>query len=406
MPYGSKQGQAIPSIEELLAQMGGDGGPVSMAPPSDPMMAMQTPDTLPTAVDMRGGGIMDPSINFEAQQQVEAASPKERLGLFGRINQKPGGSRALLALGANLLSSPDFFSGLGQGAMAYQSVLDEEEEKLKPKTQFLGQGAFVSKYDPATGKYSFERTPFADYEDGQLTTKLKTQELIAGNNSASRERMNTADNETILKRTGMDNEAEAELQAKRIEFDEWRVKEEAKWREADRNAKGSGGKPPPTSVLKVKFDLQKDRQFGELATGRMDRVVSNLQTGKLNLDLVSNLINKGGLMVGFDAFGQNSAYQDLQTTLKYIANAKLRLNTGVQTNFDYQVTQLENAIGSGDENAIISAFDTLKATFAESNRLNAQQEAEIDSYYNPSANRGQSAEQQFEDLKREFGIVD
>lgn len=362
MPYGSKQGQAIPSIEELIAQMGGDGGPVSMAQTNDPMMAIRTPETLPTAMDMRGGGIMDPSINFDAQQQVEAASPKERLGLFGRINQKPGGSRALLALGANLLSSPDFFSGLGQGAMAYQNVLDEEEEKLKPKTQFLGDGAFQSTYDPKTGKWTMARTPLADYTVERDGMKLKTQELIAGNRIDAHERMNTADNETILSKTRAEIAADRENNIRDNDTERYKINTEAQnaLKLAELKGSAGGGNTPTVKAISDRRQAKLDRVNINQSVIGIDGVIKDIDDGVLDPNMYQNVLSgiRSGTGIGVNDF--DKAKQRLQSTVQRAVRSILSSNVGVQTQIDAERAQAEILSSTASGTLIKDALGRLK----------------------------------------------
>jgi hypothetical protein len=414
MPYGSKQGQAIPSIEELIAQMGGDGGPVSMAQPDDPMMAIRTPETLPTAVDMRGGGIMDPSINFEAQKQVEAASPKERLGLFGRINQKPGGSRALLALGANLLSSPDFFSGLGQGAMAYQNVLDEEEEKLKPKTQFLGDGAFQSTYDPKTGKWTMARTPLADYTVERDGMKLKTQELIAGNRIEGQIKMNDADNQTIMDKARAEIDADRENNIRDNDTERYKINTEATnaLKLAELKGGAGGGNSPTVKAISDRRQAKLDRVNVSQSVVGIDSVMKDIEDGVLDPNVFRNVAS--GIRGATGVFGTtdfDKARQRLESTVQRAVRSILSSNVGVQTQMDAERAQSEILSSTASGPLIKDALSRLKRYLGEAGAVYDDTIMELENSFDfgggsgkPKARPAMTADEQFEALKKEFGV--
>jgi len=407
------QGAPLPTVEDFIRGLGQQGGdPFSQTPqginalpeqspvappPVDPAMGMPGPVAGPTpeqaGMAPQAGGppanfavvddYIDSGDNARDIYSEQNPAPQKKLGLFGRINQKPGGSRALLALGASLLSAPNFFTGLGQGGLAFQDALDKEAEKLKPKRSFIAGGAFQVVQN-ADGTTTIERTPVADFESEQNDKKLKTSENIAYGNIKSREKMNTEDNEAAFERAEMEARERAKQALEQRDFERWRVEtENANRLEAARiTAEGSGkGNKPSSSMFKIKNEIEQNSLFGQQATRRMDTVIKNIDSGKLNLGLISNMVNKAGLAAGFDAFGQNSEYQDFETTLQYIRNAKLRLNTGVQTTFDAQVAMLEIALGKGDERAVKSAFQEITRTFAESDRLNQEQIEEIESTY-------------------------
>jgi hypothetical protein len=403
MLYG--QAKPIMSIEDLIAQMQQQGQQPQAAPAPAGIGAL--PEQAPVAPDlpMVGGYAESEDIGRDIYSE-QNPEPEKKLGLFGRIRQQPGGSKALLAMGASLLSDPDFFSGFGKGALAYQNVLDEEKEKLKPKTEYLAQGAFQMTYDPVTGKRVIERTPVADFEEGNLKTKLQTQLEIGKNRNATTLEANNQDNETNLKIAINRIDAERELAIANREWDKVKFYDELenKLEVARIGASGKEGKPPPASVIKIKNEIQSNALFADQATRRMDNVINNIDSGNLELGLFRNNVNKLGLVAGFDALGQNDEYQDFETTLQFIRNAKLRLNVGVQTTFDAQVAMLEVALGKGDANAVKSAFAELKRTFAESNALNESQLEEIESYYPSGGSSRSTPSRKTQSIREKYGL--
>ena len=403
----SPKAQPLSLIEQLISSGQLDPAQAAqIAPQQAPQPQTIVSPDIPQAPALSGLDAFMQTDEFEKQSigEMPNAPAEKKPGFIGRIRQQPGGSRALLALGASLLSNKDFFSGLGQGAMAYQGVLDEEAEKLKEKNTLVADGRFISRYDPKTGKYVFERTSYADFDEQARKDKLETSRFIAEGRNQTTLEAKDRDNETELEKERMKIESDQQIAAQNNDFERWKVGElnKARIRAAEIGAAGGGDKPMPASVMKIKFESQKDTLFAEQAIGRMDNVINNINSGKLKLNLVQNGLSKLGLTVGADINGQNAEYQDLETTLQFIRNAKLRLNTGVQTNFDAQVAMLEVAVGKGDERAITAAFNQLKQTFAESNRLNRIQEAEIDREYSSGGRSNRATT--LDDLAAEFGL--
>ncbi|API58464.1 hypothetical protein BSL82_03405 [Tardibacter chloracetimidivorans] len=100
---------------------------------------------------------------------------EQKSGLFNR----PGASEALIAFGANMLAAPSFGQGMGAGASAFLDTLREEEDRRKPKTQFLADGAIQASVDPMTGKVSYAPVEAVqDWQSGLANQKLEGQQAL------------------------------------------------------------------------------------------------------------------------------------------------------------------------------------------------------------------------------------
>lgn len=82
-----------------------------------------------------------------------------------KANRRSKGE-ALLALGAGLLSAPNFNQGMAQGLMAYVKTLHESQDRNKPKHEDVAGGAYDKVTNP-DGSVSYDRTPVADYLDNK-----------------------------------------------------------------------------------------------------------------------------------------------------------------------------------------------------------------------------------------------
>lgn len=238
-------------LAKIQQEQGGSPMAAPMAPmaPQAPMAGPNlqlNPDGTAPALPGIEQAMMDDSFESKAISEMPAAPPEKKLGLFGRINAKPGGSRALLTLGANLLSSPDFFSGLGKGALAFQNVIDEETEKQKPKVEYLANGAFQLTTDPVTGERRIERTPVADFNQGMAREKLDTQEKVGRYRVDASVNIAAGNNATRLEAARMQIEADAAAAAKAQDWDSTKFYAEQenklKIAEIQQTANNSGGK--------------------------------------------------------------------------------------------------------------------------------------------------------------------
>lgn len=268
----------------------------------------------------------------------------ERPGFFGRIRQRPGGSDALLQFGANLLSSSNIFEGLSRGALAYQNTLNAAEQAARPQSELLEDGAFISRYNPVTGERTFERTPIAEFQDGQLDRRLENSRLIASERNETQtdiaERRIASDQQLAQWRI----EAERAAAEERMSHDERMAvlraeleRDNAGYRaglELQALANGTSS-APPASISRAIEDYREAVDSTAQTISRIDRMVGVLDRGELRMGLARNLSNRAQLLLG-DGFMSNEArnFAELQGLVRNMQNALLILNKGVQTDGD------------------------------------------------------------------------
>lgn len=91
-----------------------------------------------------------------ALQQAQPSALQIRPASFKPFD-KENRSRSLLAIGTGLLSSNDFFKGVGQAGQNLEGVRDEYRAKHTPTTQIGGpDNSFEVTYDPQTGQRSYK----------------------------------------------------------------------------------------------------------------------------------------------------------------------------------------------------------------------------------------------------------
>lgn len=330
-------------------------------------MGQQRPQAPLSAGLMAQGPLAAPQI---AMPNVSGPEVKaKRPGFFGRIKQQPGGSRALIALGASLLSNQNFFEGLGQGAMAYQGVLDEENQKRQP--QLTKDGTHTYRVDPETGEVVFERTAVADFEEKQQLAKLQTSLAGIGiREKGDTERLNTTlgyrdtwnerDNET--RRYGYELDDEANQRDNQTDLEIARINGENALAEAVARQGGQMGKPPPAAITKQisEFTTTRDAQGNAAAT--LDPVITAIERGDLSFSLPSNLRHKASIATGIGGNAETVMYSQYQTSLESLRNALLVANKGVQTDGDADRAMAELISGSGNTETVLANLRKVRAS--------------------------------------------
>jgi hypothetical protein len=311
--------------------------------------------------------------SFESQSVAEMpnAPPEKKLGLFGRINSKPGGSRALLTLGATLLSSPDFFSGLGKGALAFQNVIDEETEKQKPKVEYLANGAFQLTTDPVTGERRIEKTPVAEYEQQNLGARLETQEKVGKWRVDASQNIAAGNNATRLETTRMQLEADAAQAAAALEWDKAKFYDgeanKIKIAEIQQTSNNSGGKAS-AGVIRD-YGAQRKRSLNLEQTNReIDKTLTRIESGELPLNFVKGWEYQIRAVTGAGN-EQSTNYQELIALMNKMTLAITQSSVGVQTNFDYEKAALQNALSNNDAKGVTAALTRLRQIFVEEKAL-------------------------------------
>lgn len=338
----------------------------------------------PSALNIAAGGI-DPSM-LGSTAGVDAGTPKVKgPGLMGRIRQQPGGSKALLAFGASLLSSPNFFQGLGQGALAYQNVLDTEADKLKP--QLTKDAQFQYSRDPETGEMTWQRTPVGDFEDDIVTRKLQAN--LAG--IKMRDAGQTERNLTTLDYKDRWDQRDDAFKRDELAYkDRWntadndtdisvaKINAQSAWRKA-LVAAGAGegvmGKPPPVGIQKQIGDYTSTRDAQTNAQTQLAPLIAAIQNGELSFNAASNLRHKAALATGIGGNDETILYSQFQTSLESLRNALLVANKGVQTDGDAERALSELIAGQGDTKAVLA---NLQKVYKALGARGSQAQARID----------------------------
>lgn len=353
--------------------------------------------------------------DFESQAIAEMpnAPPQKKLGLLGRIKQQPGGSRALLALGASLLSNKDFFSGLGQGAMAYQGVLDEEAEKRKPKVDYLAQGAFQVTYDPVTGKRVIERTPVADFEEKNLGTKLATQQLIAQGRNETSIINNKADNDAEWRRAKAKIDADKEIATLNNDAEMQRVLKvtERALEVARIRGEGSAGSDgravPNIKAIEARKQAQLDVVNIDRSIKGISGILSDMSSGKFNPDILSNLTSAARTSTGlFGTTDYDLTKQRLESVVQGAVRSILSSNVGVQTQMDAERAQAEILSSKSSGPVVRDALRRLQTYLNEARGVYDDTLETFDTIYdfgdNPKARKPKA--ESLEDIAAEFGL--
>lgn len=386
--------QAAPQTQ-MPPQMG-------MAPQAPQMASEEAPMPQGDGMPMLEGYLNDEDYG---RDKFEENQPQKKLGLLGRIKQQAGGSQALLALGSQLLSSDNFFDGLGKGAMAYQQTLDAEQEKRKPKTQYLANGAFEMTYDPVTGKSSYQRTPIAQFEQDNLSTKLTTQERIGQNRVNAQIDMNNADNESADKRLTRELAAAKDESERTEAFKRWEVKTkiEADRRLEEEKANYKQGDPPPAGIVKQRNDYRDKVAVFDNTSKSVDEVIATLDKGELKLNLANNLLYKAQLATGVGVSKEALAYQRMMTLLETVRNAKLQANVGVQTDGDAERAMNELLYGKGDSKAVAAAFRVVKRNLQDVRSHYDTQAMDLEDQYGINNSR-RSGGSNKSNLRKQYGL--
>lgn len=343
----------------------------------------------PVSPDLMGQGALAlPGLDMGQM----AAGPEvkgKRPGLFGRIRQQPGGSRALIALGASLLSNPNFFEGLGQGALAYQNTLDEEQRRRQP--QLTKDANFTYTVDPETGEVVFKRTAAADFEEAQNQAKL--QASLAGigireegdtkrlaTTLGYKDTWNERDNQT--QRYGIDQRREANELDNKTDLEIARINGENAFREAQMRQGLNGDKPPPAAVQKQIGDYTATRDAQANAASTLEPIIGAIERGDLSFSLPNNLRHKAAIATGIGGNQETVWFSQYQTSLESLRNALLVANKGVQTDGDAERAMAELIAGSGNTQTVL---------------------ANLKKVYAALGTRGQQAQARIDELARQYG---
>lgn len=377
-PYLDAMSAANPQTEQQA--LDAFGNPISAAP----QFAQAPPPPAPFDPNSQ----LDPA-PYAAQPPANFSAPpitQEKLGFFDRINAKPGGSAALIAMGAGLLSAPDFFSGLGKGAQAYQAVLDKAKDDARPKVAFQADGAYKTVTDPETGATQIVRTPIADYNESIVDKKLRSQLAGIGiREQGSTDRLGR----TLDYKVGADQLHSSDFhygtdsksadtryvsdQASRTTI------EKAGIDAASRAATSRNTKGPTASITKQVTDLTQIRDGLANSQFALEPIMGAIEQGQLSFGVLSNARQKLALATGVGANEMTPVYSQYQQMLESLRNGILMANRGVQTDGDADRAMRELNNGSGDTNTILHNLDVVKRSLT---RRLGQAQTRIDSISN------------------------
>jgi hypothetical protein len=315
---------------------------------------------------------------------VPMASPEapHRGGFFQRMVDKPGGRQALLAFGQSMLTSPDFFSGLGNGGVAYQKAFDDEAVKSRP--QLTKDQEFSYKFNPQTGEYDFDQTAAGALHLKTALGKLQTtsddkrygiEQGLAGRLGAARivagtannklehqDRWNTADNDTRVKVAHILGNSGIER--------------------ARLTAELRGAKPVAGSVLGQYTEAAQKASAADITLDWAGRVLDDIENDRLDLGLVTNLRANVSQKTGWGSNEKTRALSNWAQFQEVLANAILRDAKGVQTEPDAVRAHIQNLISSGDTEGAKAEMANAMRLIENGRNFNLAKAMDISSQYN------------------------
>jgi hypothetical protein len=176
-----------PALLAYLAQVTGGLQPspnpvVNGMDPLAPTPDQQPAPVMPAPADSMNDGINSvgrPADVNAADQTALAASADKRSKALKKAQREAKGE-ALMAFGAQLMSSRTFGEGLAKGLVAYRQALDAGKKRNEPTRESVDNGAFERVIDPLDNTASYERTPVADYEEGKAQAVTDRMLQVAG----------------------------------------------------------------------------------------------------------------------------------------------------------------------------------------------------------------------------------
>lgn len=293
-------------------------------------------------------------------RSTEEPTEQDRPGFFGRIMQQPGGSRALIALGSSLLSSQNFFEGLGQGAMAYQGVLDEESAALQP--QLIDDGRFQT-VRGRDGQITLTQTEAGNFAERQAQSRLASAQAIASlrdkgdtlrheTTMGFRDRWEDQDNTTANR--GLDLRESQNERDNETDLEIARINSENAWRIAQARVGNQNDRPPPAAIQRQIGDYTTTRDAQTNAANAIDPVIRAIESGDLSFSLPSNLRHRAAIATGIGGNEETVWFSQYQTSLESLRNALLIANKGVQTDGDAERAMAELIAGSGNTETVLA----------------------------------------------------
>ena len=396
MPMDPNAGPPAPPADPNLPpppQAPQAGGPMGdMAPPPDmpgqpPQMGPSTNGEPTALVDANGNptiapppaagassGTTDGSPQMDANgvwRSPDVQKPESQHGFWNKLTNRPGSAEALMALGASLMSSQNFFTGLGNGMLAYQKTLDAAQRADRPQTTMVQGGAFAQTTDTVTGRTTLSPVKSVqDYVDGRDLTKgmmaynvakaridgmsdiaIRTQfgltqrelmqidsaQKIAKGHDAKDLTIASGNNRTTIEAAGI-------AAASRV---------------AAAEATGSA-KQTPAAAIKHVDDLTEIANGVDNSLANIDPVIGDLQSGKLKFSLASNAYNAAAMRGLVPANENTVAYSNYQRTVNELVNGLLIANKGVQTEGDALRARLQVETQAGNMDVVANTLAAVR----------------------------------------------
>lgn len=370
--YGQDPSNNPSPMSQAMAQPPVDPQDPNTGPPPDPT------NLLPPGFDGGGGNGGSSSPNGSA--------PAPR-GILGGLWNNPSGNRALLAFGANLLSDPDFFSGFGKAALAYQQERDAEAAALKPKVGLTNDNTFQYSVDPKTGQYTFTRTPVADYNLGILGQKedaAQALQKLKGDQASDRQTQSLTHQDQWhsqaddTKRYGIDANTNNNKRNNQTKEDVANIMARSR---AATAAVSKGQKLPPGQVIKLIGDDQQNAMNNQNTLALGQRVLDSIQNGTLQMDAYHNLINKGKLATNIGSDAGSVAYGDLQQFLEKLSYNILLDAKGVQTEGDAKRSKIMSLVAQGNAPAAVQELRTTLQQLQDSHDFHMAKASDLSRQY-------------------------
>ena len=317
--------------------------------PEAPVSFSPTDPSQPASAEEAMQGFDVPSLPDEvAGLGGPSEEPKKRRGFWGRVDDRPGGRDALLAFGANLLSEPNFFQGLGKGAMAYKDTLNAERDKFRP--QLSKDGYYSYRRNPQTGEFDMVETAAGRLARNLALKKIETP-AEARRYAADKGydgRVETAEMEFGFKRDRLEYEDRWKKEDNRTKLEVARINGDFSLDRAKLNAAAGSGKPPPVGAFKMFDEATEKYTKGQQVMVHGSAVLEALDNNEIDLSLAGNLWAKGAQIGVLPAGASTRAYAELQQFKQMMVNGILLDARGVQTDGDAMRAGIMALVSSGD----------------------------------------------------------
>jgi hypothetical protein len=249
----------------------------------------------------------------EAMSEYEAAQQQKQTEIDNLMRQANPQQVATPTPDQTMQIADQGQMNLGASSPSIQSSVTMQQPDERTRMAALLRGASVAPdvFQPQLQMAQFEMKQAEKEEARKAAEELKREQM--------------AQNE-MLRREGWEREERGDKRAA-----------------ADRAALAYGlagirqgiEKPLPPGALKMQQEGLEKIGVASSINADLSAVKSQIDSGKLNLGMVSNALNKARNAIGMST-GESQALASFQSTLEKMRNDSLRLNNGVQTEGDSQ----------------------------------------------------------------------